>query len=361
LSDTTKTTWPIEPHTQAKHQILEEYLKAWFPILSTRHGRVVYLDGFAGPGRYEGGEAGSPVVAITTAVQHKLSRRFREIVFWFIEKDRDRAQMLEQIIKEQFPNLPSNFKCEVQSAEFAPTLESVLSNIEKKGAKLAPTFAFLDPFGFSGFPMKTVKRLIAYERCEVLVTFMIGFVNRFAREQAQNVDELYGTSDWQRIPNLKDPQEKERQWIDLYEQRLKESGATYVRTFGMIGEQNRTIYYLVYATKSEKGMEVMKEAMYKVDRRGLYRFSDITDPGQTYVIDYADEPHWLPHAAEAILSKFRRQRVPVEYVRNFVITATPFLYRSSILKHLEKSQEIVKVTGRERRLTYPDGCLITFA
>jgi three-Cys-motif partner protein len=319
------------------------------------------LDGFAGPGKYEGGEPGSPIVAITTALQHRLSRRFREIVFWFIEKDHSRAQMLEKVIKEQFPNLPSNFKCEVQSAEFAPTLESVLSDIEKEGAKLAPTFAFLDPFGFSGFPMKTVRRLIAYERCEVLITFMIGFVNRFAREQPQTVDELYATSDWQQIPNLKDPQDKERQWIDLYERQLRKSGAIHIRSFGMIGEQNRTIYYLVYATKSEKGMEVMKEAMYKVDRRGLYRFSDITDPGQTYVIDYADEPHWLPDAAKQILSKLHGHTVRVEDVRNFVVTATPFLYRSGILKHMEKSHEIAKVSGRKRRLTYPDGCLITFA
>ena len=60
LADIKDAVWPIEPHTKAKHQILEEYLKAWYPILSSWQGRVLYLDGFAGPGTYSGGEDGSP-------------------------------------------------------------------------------------------------------------------------------------------------------------------------------------------------------------------------------------------------------------------------------------------------------------
>jgi len=360
LADIDQTTWPIEPHTQAKHQILEEYLKAWFPILLTSHGRVIYLDGFAGPGIYAGGEEGSPIIAIRTALQHKMAGRFREVVFWFIERDKGRAQMLDKVIQERFPNLPNNLKCAVESAEFAPKLESTLSDLEREGAKLAPTFAFLDPFGFSGLPMTTVGHLLTYRRCEVLITFMVGFVNRFAEQQPETIDQLYGTTDWRCIPDLHDPQERERQWIDLYERQLKKLDALHVRSFRMIGEGNRTIYYLVYATKSEKGMEVMKEAMYKVDRRGTYRFSDITDPGQTYLIDYTSEPHWLPEAAERVLSRLHGQTVSVEDVQSFVTTETPFLFRSGILRHLEKSTQVAKVAGRKRRFTYPNGCVITF-
>jgi three-Cys-motif partner protein len=321
---------------------------------------VVYLDGFAGPGIYAGNEDGSPIIAVRTALEHRMAERFREIVFWFIEKDKNRAQMLERVIQERFPKLPSNLKCAVESAEFAPTLESTLSNLEKQGARLAPTFAFIDPFGFSGLPMTTVRHLLAYERCEVLITFMVGFVNRFAQQQSETVDQLYDATDWRRIPDLNDPQKKERRWIDLYEQQLRKSDARYVRSFRMIGEQNRTIYYLVYATKSEKGMQVMKEAMYKVDRRGAYKFSDITDPGQTYLIDYTAEPHWLLDAAQRVFVRFERQTVLAEEVQKFVITSTPFLFRSGILKHLEKSMQIAKVTGRKRKFTYPEGCLITF-
>jgi three-Cys-motif partner protein len=68
MTDSLPTIWSITPHTQAKHAILKRYLDAWFPILSrqaailnrkfgTVNGRrILYIDGFAGPGIYTGGE-----------------------------------------------------------------------------------------------------------------------------------------------------------------------------------------------------------------------------------------------------------------------------------------------------------------
>ena len=61
------TIWPIEPHTAAKHQILRKYLDAWLPILGTYNNRMLYIDGFAGPGEYTGGEPGSPIIALEAA------------------------------------------------------------------------------------------------------------------------------------------------------------------------------------------------------------------------------------------------------------------------------------------------------
>ncbi len=52
--------WEMDPHTEAKHEILKKYLQAWLPIIGRYNGRVVYLDGFAGPGEYMGGKDNLP-------------------------------------------------------------------------------------------------------------------------------------------------------------------------------------------------------------------------------------------------------------------------------------------------------------
>jgi len=84
------TQWPLEPHTAAKHEILRRYLNAWFPILGSHHGRVVFLDGFAGPGIYSHGEPGSPIVALRTLFEHSYFHQLKcEFVFWFLESRRD--------------------------------------------------------------------------------------------------------------------------------------------------------------------------------------------------------------------------------------------------------------------------------
>jgi len=70
MSKTTDTIWPREPHTEAKHAILRKYLDAWLPIITRWNGRVVYIDGFAGPGEYIGGDNGSPIIAIKAVLEH---------------------------------------------------------------------------------------------------------------------------------------------------------------------------------------------------------------------------------------------------------------------------------------------------
>jgi hypothetical protein len=56
MTDTLPTVWRADAHTFAKHDILRQFLGAWFPILSRQAanlGRsqrnVLYVDGFAGP------------------------------------------------------------------------------------------------------------------------------------------------------------------------------------------------------------------------------------------------------------------------------------------------------------------------
>jgi hypothetical protein len=66
----TAASWDLAPHTAAKLDILGAYLRAWFPILSRGRNfdRIIYIDGFAGPGRYNQGEDGSPIVALKAAL-----------------------------------------------------------------------------------------------------------------------------------------------------------------------------------------------------------------------------------------------------------------------------------------------------
>ena len=104
MTDSLPTLWPAEPHTLAKHAILGNYLKAWMAILSQHFGRqhnkpshISYVDGFAGPGEYEGGELGSPVIAIKTSMEHSHDFPI-PVNFLFVENDPDRAQHLRNVL-----------------------------------------------------------------------------------------------------------------------------------------------------------------------------------------------------------------------------------------------------------------------
>src|SRR5437899_7643209 len=149
------TRWPIEPHTQAKHLILARYLKAWLPIMASFNGRIVYIDAFAGPGRYSKGEEGSPLIALKALLANPMfdsARRRCDVVFFFIEEDRQRANALEEELSQLKlqTNFPAWVEYKVIHGQFAPEMTGLLDQLERERKILAPTFAFIDPFGYSG-------------------------------------------------------------------------------------------------------------------------------------------------------------------------------------------------------------------
>ncbi len=152
------TRWELPPHTKIKHEILKRYLDAWLPILGSWAGRIVFIDGFAGPGRYSGGEPGSPVIALQALLNHpyfEQPRAGREVVFIFIEQDAERKESLQQEI-DSIPR-PAWVKAEVREGQFVDHMTEILDAVEADKKKLAPTFAFIDPFGFKGLPMTLVS------------------------------------------------------------------------------------------------------------------------------------------------------------------------------------------------------------
>jgi len=188
--------WNLEKHTEAKHEILKRYLQAWFPILGSFNGKILYIDGFAGPGEYSNGEPGSPLIALETGINAATNNKLKpnaKIVFLFIEKDKDRYEHLKSILDDVV--LPNNVKCLTECGKFDETLVSGLDQIDEQGKRLAPTFAFIDPFGISDTPFTIIERIMNFKKCEVMITFMSGFINRFKEHPnaIDHIDTLFGT------------------------------------------------------------------------------------------------------------------------------------------------------------------------
>ena len=140
-----ETIWPLEPHTAAKHKILESYLKAWFPIIGSYNSIINYIDGFAGPGIYSDGEPGSPIIALKVANDHTANLTSK-INFLFIEEIEDRAKNLDEEIQKL--ELKANLNPSVVHGKFHEVIDNALKQLETEGKIIAPTFVFIDPFGF---------------------------------------------------------------------------------------------------------------------------------------------------------------------------------------------------------------------
>ena len=100
------TVWAMEPHTVGKHKILKEYLQAWLRILAQRNtllSELLIIDGFAGPGIYQDGEIGSPIIILETIRTFKEEPRFTDtkVDVVLIEEDSKRFAVLDEEIQSR--------------------------------------------------------------------------------------------------------------------------------------------------------------------------------------------------------------------------------------------------------------------
>lgn len=327
------TIWPLDPHTKAKHVILRKYLNAWLPKITKWNGKVIFCDGFAGPGVYANGEDGSPIIAIKTLLEHSYRDRVRaEIKYLFIEERRDRCDSLRNAVNQL--ELPKSVDVWIINSTYAEAFSDLLDDLDKEESKLAPTFAFIDPFGVKGVPLDIIRRLMAHRGCEVLVTIMVGYLHRFiaSPEFEPHCDELFGTDQWRAARELAGST-RESFLRRLYQERLLAKdgvGARYARYFTMKNERNVTIYDLFFATNHPAGIDAMKEAMWNVDQSGGYTFSDATNPDQETL--FTADPNW-GQLVDMLAQRFGNAAVPWSAVEE-AIRHTPFRALKTPLKKL---------------------------
>jgi three-Cys-motif partner protein len=359
----TQTIWPIEPHTEAKHAILRKYLAAWLPIMASRGGSINYVDGFAGPGEYMGGEEGSPLIAIRTIIEHRVNLKSK-FTLAFIEQDRERYEFLQK--KLATITLPENLRVGCYCDQFARVMESALDKFSKEGRRPAPTFVFIDPFGFAGVPLSLIKRIMQNPHCEVLITFMYEELNRFISQERlwNSVAELYGNDDWRSVIDVEDPRRREAVLHGLYKSRLN-AGANiqHVLSFKMRNRSNTTDYFLFFGTNNLLGLKKMKEVMWKVDESGSFLFSDNTHNSDQPVL-FQREPDFRL-LKRLVLERFGRTITTVMELEKYILTQTPFRethYKRQILLPMEEAGEInaYRPTRIRRKGSFPYDCIIEF-
>ena len=358
-----QTVWSIEPHTAAKHELLKHYLGAWFPILASREGRIIFLDGFAGPGIYDDGQPGSPIVALRTLLDHSAFPRYSrcEFIFHFIEKDPSRRDRLRTELR-QFDPLPSNVKASTHLGEFQDVIEGVSESLSSRNRRLAPTLAFVDPFGVSGVPMELISRFLDSPKCELFLILMVDHLNRFlsAEHMRSRRDSLFGTNDFseveaapagERIPLL----------VDLYKQQLRGVAKfQHALDFEMRRANGTVAYYVVYATRSITGVEKFKDAMWKVDPSTGSTFSDRHWNQGSLLTGSNVELSQLQHR---LASEFGGTDVSIERLEEFTLLDTPFRkpHLRSALKSMERQKTIVVARPQNGRSGFKKGTQIHFS
>jgi three-Cys-motif partner protein len=309
-------------------------------------------DGFAGPGRYVDGEPGSPLIMLDALQSHSAFPQLGgvEFHFLFIEQNRKRFEALQEELRGM-SDLPPNIRVEPPvHGRFEDEFGDLVDTISEKGKHLIPTFAFIDPFGYSDASMSLAGRFLDFPRTEALFFLPLSHLARFVSRDGQETafTALFGSDRWREAVPLNGA-ERSSFLMGLFEEQLQNQGrVNHVTSFKLRTGDGKD-YRMVFATGHPKGRDAMKNAMWKVDPVNGTTYEVRMQSGQQVL--FGSEPDTGPLLAE-LKATFQGRWFTIEEAEEVTDRTPAFLSSSHLKKRTLAPAERNKILIVER----PDGC-----
>jgi three-Cys-motif partner protein len=243
-----------------KHELVRRYLPIFAGKTGSKSASVIYLDGYAGRGRYDNGAPGSAELILKVAEDYK--DRGISFRLFFHEKKRKNYVLLKPVVDE--------YKARGIQAEASP--EEVIKGLGKviDAARGLPLFMFLDPCGV-GMPFSELTKVLSGPRhevwppTEVLLNFSLEAVRRIGGHVNSNTPDEASMAlldsaldgDWWRdvIRKRGVTDDAVREIVDGFMNRLAKSTKMMIVACPVSrAPSHKPVYYLVLGTRSPLGI-----------------------------------------------------------------------------------------------------------
>lgn len=358
MSDTDESYWSEYTGLQhAKHQLLSNYLGGWFPILTSSYGRVIYIDCHAGRGRHTTGHEGSPILALQTLLNHHHKDRIldsTEIQFVFFETDQQNYDYLGEEIAA-LGEIPRNVQIHSFQSDYEASLRQIVDDLRQRGQHLAPSFVFVDPYGFQ-LSMELLNSFLQFNGCELLINFMYRYVDMAInnRAQASNMDVLFGGHNWRELSRIENFEDRLRETIAFFSGQLM---AKFVTHMNMRGTNKALKYVLLHASNHPKGRNLMKDSMWTVSPDGSFTAYERDNPNQHVLIGPEPDFRLLKNM---LWSQFAGKQVHTKQIDDWSLHTS---YRERHVRDIVRDyrkRKIVDATGYSGRFGFNKNPLISF-
>ncbi|GAA2359316.1 three-Cys-motif partner protein TcmP [Streptomyces cuspidosporus] len=320
-----------------KHDLLKRYLPQFGGMTGTQSHdkRVVYLDGYAGEGRYENGDPASAEIALRVA-SYLRNRPGLTLECFFSEPQAKSFDRLHEVVQHY---LARGVRAHAHRGEVDGVLDQVVQRAVRE-----PLFLFLDPCGLV-LPQDRLVDVLARKRphkrpaTELLMNFSMMAVWRLGghvrspkgnEKSLQRFDDVCGGTWWREyFADAVASRNKDDAAADAIEAVAAEYARRLERRTGMLlqsvpvshSPRKRAVYRLVFATRSPYGLWVFGDTVARAratwwetleereEDDALFSVASVTRPDPKEV-----EAKAVPEIAENLAKLLARTRRPVKLV-----------------------------------------------
>lgn len=348
--------WRIDPHTTIKHLVYRHYLGCWMGKVLQKFPEAAIIDGFAGPGEYECGADGSPIIVAKMFLDHHSSAKLKHLHLVAQEERSDRVQhLVRQVV---LLRVDPRLHIDVREPASFPVVLTTLTAVAHRDNERRPVLWILDPYNWEPVPATVVDACLRGPRDEVMLTFFVDEVYRFMNSPAHEtaITRYLGTDEWKELRTVSHEGMCKSALIDLYCRRLRDGSGVLTGQFS-IGVKNQTPRYaIIFATHSPAGLECWNPVTWRLDHRGGQILA--LKPEQLDMFATGMTP---TEKLAADLKRFEGREVKWDELMAFV-------RRSNFLdKHVREALSLLAVDGLalrvdplDSRSPWPDGSVVRF-
>jgi len=257
-----KRTW-----SKIKDTVIGSYLPPYLKKVAQLRRHIVLVDAFAGPGKYENGSPGSPLMICQIAERY-VPNMYTTI---FVNKDKEHHQKLEALLK-QFIEKKAAIPILGTAQELLGELQELISN--------QTLFIYLDPFGLKGCYFDLLTPYLEREKIystEIVINLSMPTLHRLATPAAvkegrettitkklnEELSKVLGGEYWKGIMwnESLSPEEKEQRVVKEYQKLLRKflpfCGSCPVRE--RVGR--RVKYYIIFCSRHPDALLLMNDIM----------------------------------------------------------------------------------------------------
>lgn len=350
------------PWSKIKDQILRQYMAPYLAKVATLGKPIILIDAFAGPGEFEDGSAGSPLI-ICQAAEQRVRDSYQAI---FVNREKEHHDQLSHVL--------SSFIEQKKVIPIHGTADELLAQV--RGLLRDHTcFLYLDPFGLKGCEFSVIEPFLRRDRAystEIVVNLSIPTMHRLAARKAiaagrtdeprirafhERLTKVLGGDYWKNIlwGDTTKPEAKAEKVMAVYREKilgLKEprafSGSCPVRERDGSGIK----YYVTFYSRHRDAMLLMNDAMCTAYHQRMHEA--VTDGTLFAGTDWKDtrDIRWLENVIlDAVRQRPRKSRLDLwlDIVQTAFMRFTGSEYKQAVAKLVKDKKvafEDVRGTGR---------------
>ena len=253
--------------SRVKASIVSEYFPKFCNIIINKHKpkELRYIDLFAGPGKYEDGNASTPLLVARNCLKNSFLQQHVRFMF----NDNTYKEQLEANFLAEFPNgtfTINPFFANRTVGECESITKFLTRNTHRGRCNEAPALLFIDPFGYKGIETNVLAQFLQNWGNEIFL-----FINTKRIHPALE-NEKFEPLMRDLFPTTYEKIKSDRKFKQSVSERLQliidNLGAEYQKILGkrvyytafrfQEEDADTTSHYILHLTKGERGFDLIK-------------------------------------------------------------------------------------------------------